>query len=323
MPTALETALRPALLAGLAACCLTAHAQSTVTVSGSLDTGVYRDTSDDWNVGSIQPSHLQFSGSEDLGSGVSAVFNLRTRMEMGTGAVEGNGSKPFWHGESTVGLKSATWGLLRFGRALDATQNEDWAFDPWENYDRVASPAWDLWHWNYSADPHGGGSGRVANGVFYDSPSLSGFSLHVTGSPETVDGDKTKTRAASVVYESTMFKAMVSNGRNSANDTETSVGLRGNFSTLSLMGLYNFSKTDAGSRAKVWTMGAMYGLGATTLKAGWGRGDVDGAIVERLFSGGVSYALSKRTTVYAELADKKLVDTGHKTVYGAGMTHSF
>lgn len=306
-----------ALLIGSSAC-----AQSNVTISGSLDIGAYRDTAGVKNIGTIQRSHLQFAGTEDLGGGLAATFRLRHRLDLDTGAPEGNGSKPFWHGESTLGLKGG-FGAIRLGRALDAIQGQDWAFDPWENYDRLASPAWDLWHWNYSADPAGGGSGRVANAIFYDSPKFADFSFHFSGSPESPAGAVAKTRAAALLYNNGTLRALLGSGKNSAGATETSVGLRGNFGAVAVMGLYNLSETAAGSKAKVTTLGATYQLGAATLKAGWGQADVDDVRKERLVSLGANYSLSKRTSVYADLASKRFAATGTKEVYGAGLTHSF
>jgi predicted porin len=299
-----------------------AAAQSNVTISGSLDIGAFRDTAGVKNIGTIQRSHLQFAGSEDLGNGLAATFRLRHRLDLDTGTPEGNGSKPFWHGESTVGIKGG-FGAIRLGRAPDAIQGQDWAFDPWENYDRLTSPAWDLWHWNYSADPAGGGSGRVANAVFYDSPKIADFSLHISASPESPAGAVTKTRAAALLYNNGTLRALLGSAKNSAGATETSIGLRGNFGTASVMGMYNLSESAAGSKAKVVTLGAMYELGATILKAGWGQADVDGVKKERLTSVGAKYSLSKRTSIYADLASKRFPTTGTKQVYGVGLTHGF
>jgi predicted porin len=300
----------------------TASAQSNVAISGSLDVGVFRDTAGAKNVGTIQRSHLQFAGTEDLGNGLAATFRLRHRLDVDTGTPEGNGSKPFWHGESTVGLKG-DFGALRLGRALDAIQGQDWAFDPWENYDRIASPAWDLWHWNYSADPTGGGSGRVANAVFYDSPKWADLSFHFSGSPESPEGAVAKTRAAALLYNNGTVRALLGSGKNSAGATETSIGLRGNFGPVSVMGLYNVSETATDSKAKVTTLGAMYTIGATTLKAGWGQADVDGVKKEQLTSIGARYALSKRTSVYGDAASKRYPTIGTKPTYGFGVTHAF
>ena len=318
----LTTSLRLLAAAGIMQIAIPAAAQSNVSISGSLDIGAFRDKADVKNVGTIQRSHIQFAGSEDLGDGLAATFRLRHRLDLDTGTPEGNGSKPFWHGESTVGLKGG-FGALRLGRALDAIQSQDWAFDAWGNNDRIASPAWDLWHWNYSADPAGGGSGRVANAVFYDSPKVADFSLQISGAPESPAGAVTKTRAASLVYNNGTLRALLGSAKNSSGATENSLGLRGNLGAVSVMGLYNLSKSAAGSKAKVTTLGATYALGTTTLKAGWGQADVDGVKQERLTSLGASYSFSKRTSVYADLASKRFATTGTKQVYGAGLTHSF
>ncbi|MEO6276329.1 porin [Roseateles sp.] len=316
------THLRLLAAAGAALCAGVASAQSNVTISGSIDMGVFRDTAGVKNVGTIQRSHLQFAGTEDLGGGLAATFRLRHRFDADTGTPEGGTSKPFWHGESTVGIKGG-FGALRLGRALDAIQDQDWAFDAWSNYDRIVSPAWDLWHWNYSADPVGGGSGRIANAVFYDSPKFSNVSLHVSASPESPAGAVAKTRAATLLYNDGKLRMMLGSGKNSAGATETSVGVRAAFGMLSLMGMVNVSETLAGSKAKVATLGAVYVMGATTLKAGWGKADVDGVKRREMVSASAGYSLSKRTTVYADLASKRILGTGTKEVYGVGLTHSF
>jgi predicted porin len=314
--------IRRLLAVGAVIGCGIAHAQSNVAISGYLDIGVFRDKDETWKVGNFGRSHLQFAGTEDLGGGLAATFRLRTRFDIDTGNIEGNGSKPFWHGESTVGLKGG-FGAMRLGRALDAIQSQDWAFDAWGNNNRVASPAWDLWHWNYSADPRGGGSGRVANAVFYDSPAFANTELHVSYSPETVPGDLHKNRAASLVYNDGTIRAMVGSARNSAGARETSVGLLGKISALTLMGMYNVSKSAAGSEAKVTTLGATYDLGATTLRAGWGQADVDSVKKERIVAVGAAYRLSKRTSLFADVASKRFPTDGTKTVYGVGVAHSF
>lgn len=316
------TSIRLLAAAAAALCGSAASAQSNVTISGSIDMGVFKDTAGVKNVGTIQRSHLEFAGTEDLGDGLAATFRLRHRFDADTGASEAGTNRPFWHGESTVGLKGG-FGALRLGRALDAIQAHDWAFDAWSNYDRIVSPAWDLWHWNYSADPSGGGSGRVANAVFYDSPKFANVSLHVSASPESPAGAVAKTRAATLLYNDGKLRAMLGSGKNSAGATETVVGLRAAFGDLSLMGVYNVSETLAGSKAKVATLGAVYKMGATTLKAGWGKADVDGVKRREMVSVSAGYSFSKRTTVYADLASKQILGTGTKEVYGVGMTHSF
>lgn len=190
-----------ALILGLVAA--PAHAQSSVSISGSIDIGIYRDTNKVWNVGPIQRSNIAFSGQEDLGNGLAATFNLSQRFDPDTGALEGTPNKPLFHGESTIGLKG-DFGSLKLGRRLDAMYNNDWDFDPWYYFDRVASPAWDLWHYNFPSDPKDNNGtpdyGRLNNGIFYDSPVFGGVSIHLSGSPETPTGDKNKPYTAAVKY---------------------------------------------------------------------------------------------------------------------------
>lgn len=318
----LSASSRYLLMTGLILGGSSAMAQSNVTISGSLDAGVYSDKASAIHVGTIKRSYIQFAGSEDLGGGLSTTFKLNQRLEMGTGELEGAGSKPAWHGETTVGFKGG-FGAVRLGRAVDAIQSQDWAFDPWENYNRVASPAWDLWHWNYSADPVGGGSGRVASAVFYDSANFSHFSAHLSYSPDKPVNAVGTTRAASLVYNDGTTRAMLGSAKNSAGAKETSIGLHRHFGDLSLMGMYNVSESFGGSKAKVTTLGATYVLGATTLKAGWGEANVDTLKKERVASIGANYRLSKRTNVYLDVASKRYIVDGTKLVYGVGLSHAF
>jgi predicted porin len=300
-----------------------AYAQSNVTISGYLDVGVYRDTSHTWNVGPIQRSNIAFSGSEDLGNGLSAIFMLSTRFDTGTGALE-SANKPFWHGESTVGLKG-NFGTIKFGRRLDAVNSQDWQFDPWYNFDRVASPAWDTWHYNFPSDPRGNNGtpeyGRLNNGIFYDSPSFGGFALHLSGSPEKSEGDTRRPLGTALTYKGGNLAAMAAHSRNSAGNTDNLVGAKVTVSSVALMAAYNVSKAGA-SKAKALTTGIEYTIGATTLKGGWGQVDVDGVKQVKVLGGGAFYALSKRTTVYGEIAHKKF-PTDSANTYGLGIAHSF
>src|SRR5438105_492731 len=320
----MNTRINSLALALAAGACGPALAQSNVSISGYLDIGVYRDTASKWNVGSIQRSNIAFSGSEDMGGGLSATFKLSHRFDPDTGTAEGEPNKPFWHGESTVGLKGG-FGAIRFGRALDAMYNNDWNFDPWYYFDRVASPAWDLWHYNFPSDPQGNNGtadyGRLNNGIFYDSPTLSGFSAHLSTSPELRAGDLNRPVGVSLTYNQSPFAALLAHEKNSAGNTDTFVGLKGTLSGVTLMGAYDTSKAGA-STAKTTTLGVQYSFGQTTLNGGWGKVQVDGVKAEEVFSLGAIYALSKRTSVYADLADKRF-PTGSKSVYGAGIAHSF
>lgn len=309
-----------------------AQAQSEVKISGFLDLGVYRGFDHVKNVGTIQRSNLAFSGTEDLGGGLAATFKLSHRLDMDTGTAEGTGAKPFWQGESTVGLKGA-FGSVRLGRALDVVWNNDWAFDPWGNFDRIASPAWQLWHYNYASDrtSNNGAAeyGRLANGVFYDSPTLGGFSLQLSGAFENAGnygGGGGNNFGGSLQYGSGPVKLMLAHAKNAAKDDVSFLGASYQVGSLTLMGAYDRSKfegTAGDSIAKVWTLGATYGLGVVTLKGAYGHIDLDGATGSHLGLG-ADYALSKRTTLYVTAGRSDAPRSDDKrTAYGVGVSHGF
>ena len=304
---------------------------SNVSVSGFLDVCVFRAFNETKNVGTLQRSNLAFSGSEDLGGGLAATFKLSTRFDMDTGTNEGVGQKPFWQGESTVGLKGS-FGAVRLGRALDVVSANDWAYDPWYNFNRIASPAWQFWHYNYASDRTSNtGSaefGRLANGVFYDSPSFGGFTAHLSGAFEntnTAAGSGTGNNVgASMNYDQGPASAMLAHSKNSSGDTVTFVGGKYTIGSLQVMGAYDTSKFEAAvdSKAKVFTLGAIYSMGQTALKLGFGRLDVDGAKTN--FAGlGADYSLSKRTTVYVSAGRNDPKGGNSSRAYGAGVSHSF
>lgn len=323
-----------AALAALSLCLIgpAAHAQSSVNISGYLDIGAYRGFDKVYNVGTIQRSNIAFSGSEDLGGGLAATFKLSHRLDLDTGAQEGVGAKPFWQGESTVGLKGS-FGSVRLGRALDVVWNNDWAFDPWGNFDRIASPAWNLWHYNYSSDrTSNNGSpeyGRLANGVFYDSPSFGGFSVQLSGAFENqgnFGGGGGNNVGVSGQYAGGPLKVMLAHSKNAASDKVTFLGAAYKIDALTLMGAYDtstFESATGDSKAKVYTLGATYGIGSTTLKAGYGHIDVDGAKGSHIGLG-ADYSLSKRTSVYVTAGRSKApgADDTH-SAYGVGIAHSF
>ena len=319
---------RPAIAlacASLAAtlCPPVAAQTSSLTLSGYLDVGVYRDAARTWQLGPIQRSHVRLDGVEALGDGLALTFGLSHRLDTGTGQLESS-TKPFWHGESTVGLKGA-FGSVQLGRRLDALYSLDWEFDPWANYDRVASPAWDMWHYNYPSDPRGDSGtpeyGRLDYGVFYDSPELAGFSLHLSGGVERAPGDDGRARGAALRYANGPFSGVIARQRNSRGDTESFAGVKGNWGDLSLMGVVDVSRSGP-STARALTLGASYVWGRCTFKAGWGRLRLDGGTVETMVGLGAHYALSRRTAVYVDLARKRLEDRS-RLLPGVGLAHAF
>ena len=102
-----------------------AQSSTSVTLYGTVDTMVeYVNKISDGaggsnssfhftNLTSSWPSHWGLRGSEDLGNGLSAVFTLESGFNTGTG-ISGQGGRLFGR-QAWVGLKG-DWGQLAFGR---------------------------------------------------------------------------------------------------------------------------------------------------------------------------------------------------------------
>lgn len=315
--------LLPALVAAASG---SARAATTPTVefSGLIDIGVYRDVSDKWNVGPIQRSNLAVALSQAINADLTAVARLSMRFDTGNGDKESS-VKPIFQDEATVGLSSKQFGTLKFGRRLDAMYNNDWQFDPWYYFDRVASPAWDLWHYNFPSDPTADEGtpdyGRLNNGLFYDSPTIAGFSLSLSGSPQTTSTTPRKALGATLQFKNDLFQAMVAHERNSQDDTDTFIGLKTTIQGVALMGAHDVSKAGS-STARATTLGASYDIQQATLRAGWGQIDVDGVKVEKTVGLGAVYKFTPQFSSYVDYGYKKLT-TRTANSYGVGLAYSF
>lgn len=312
----------------LAATSTPALAQSGVAINGLLDLGVFRGFDGVNQVGTVQRSNLAFSGYEDLGNGVQAIFRLSTRFEMDTGASEGAGHKPLWHDESTVGLHGP-WGTVRLGRAMTAMWANDWKFDPWANFNRIASPAWYLWHPLTPSDPYGNNGaaeyGRLNNGIFYDSPTVAGVTVRVSGSFEREQGPGATGYPYSTVLEYGYgpVSTMAAFERNSVGDKDTFVAGKYTVGAVAVMAAYDDSRTfDESGRSRSATLDATYLIGKVTLKAGYGRQRLNGD-VNHFASFGADYAMSRRTTLYASVGHQRNAREDPHSSYGVGMAHAF
>src|SRR5690606_11089439 len=139
-----KTLLAAALLAGFATAGV-AQAETSVTLYGILDTGYgYQNYKFDGSVtpvdangvatgpavgvdarsrtsglrsGTVNGNRFGLKGSEDLGDGLRAIFQLEQGFDLGTGA--GSSTKQF-HRQAFVGLSSDSWGTFTMGRQYSA-----------------------------------------------------------------------------------------------------------------------------------------------------------------------------------------------------------
>lgn len=333
-------------IAALCACNVAFAAEPTspnsYTFSGSLDMGVYRDFDGSNNVGPISRSNIALAGARDLGNGNQATFLLSARLDPSTGEMNDPGSakKPFFHGEATVGLKSDRFGAVRLGRAQDVITQHDWSYDPFYNFDSIASAAWNTWGSQYATDRTSntlkvGGAptgeyGRLNNGVFYDSPVVNGFQAHVSGSFEKspqVDGSgQGNNLGAAVTYNLGPVTAMLGSTENTSGDRRSILGGKYTIGTLELMAAvdrsyYNGDSINPVNTITANSVGVSYGMGKYRFMANVGvKDDTEST---RFTGAGVSYAIDDMTNVYVSVGNKSYKTASSDSAYGVGINYRF
>ncbi|WP_446033179.1 porin [Rugamonas fusca] len=158
------------IIAGFA---VNAHAQSNVTIYGLVDAGLVSErggaagsvTKVTSGIGS--QSRLGFKGTEDLGSGLSAIFQLETGVKIDDGQLDS--ANTIFNRQAYVGLKSKDAGTLTLGRQYTMLYNA---------MSQVADP--------FGAGYAGsiknlfaakGANTRTSNAIVYSTPSFDGFSV--------------------------------------------------------------------------------------------------------------------------------------------------
>ncbi|MRW86195.1 porin [Pseudoduganella sp. FT26W] len=149
-----------------------AQAQSNVTIYGLVDAGIVSERGGvAGNVTKVTSgiggqSRLGFRGTEDLGNGLSAIFQLETGFKADDGTLDSTNT--IFNRQAFVGLKSKDAGQLTIGRQytpLYLAQSQ--VADPFGA--GYAGTIKNLF-------PSAGANTRVSNALVYSTPTMSGFS---------------------------------------------------------------------------------------------------------------------------------------------------
>lgn len=294
---------------------------------------------------------LGFTGTQDLGQGLALTFKLEERFYPNNGQIEEKGV--LFHGESTLGLTGSSLGSIKMGLALTPLWAQDWLYDPWYSSAYVGSigayqngsfnddPSGSLYYSNY---------GRVQDAIFYDSSDLSGFKVHAAlqlDVPPCAGADciaaqtpRRRVMGLTLTYADPLLNAMASYEVNNVGDTIWLVGSSYKLEKLTVMGTYAQVRLDAlynpiAPKEIDYTLAATYALDArNTLRTGFGLithvagtgSNYAGAPLgsnQHKFSIGNSYAISKRSNIYADLWRETTFDEPVSTGYAIGMNTAF
>jgi predicted porin len=332
-----------------------AQAQSAVQIYGTVDAGMVKRSGSTLAIGKRASNTLGFKGTEELGNGLKALFQLEIRYEPDTGTLE-SVTRPLFQGQSRVGLQG-DFGMVRLGRGLTAFQESNSAFEPFHGIPSPVGFQTDLTVAGYTSDPlgtAGNSTNRFSNALFYNSPEFSGFQVNATvATKEALGGPAVVGRGTPVLPQyaanaeasanpfsiSTTYKngpvaAMLAFERNAIETKLWSIaGSILATPELKLMASYTRQDRDHSAiidpKTKAWVLGANYTMGPGKILAGYGQKTPDGFAKTKQFSLGYEYSLSKRTYLYVDASSKKsaLAATPSATskinTYDVGMNHSF
>ena len=350
-----------------------AMAQSSVTLYGIADAWVGSTKVESTNAAGLRASQRQtavntsgvngsrwgLKGSEDLGGGMSAIFQLESGFSLDTGASAQNGT--LFSRQAFVGLQSG-FGTVSLGRQYSAYDNLQGATN--HNYDAFTFSA----RGPVSANGVQDYTNRINNSIAYTSPSFGGFSgavvygfgenKNATTTPPLNFGDARDSASVHIKYANGPILVGYAYQQDELNvgtlggvENKNKYNLLGgsyDFGVAKLTGSYNTAKNNTYSD-KEGQIGVSVPFGAAAISAGYARSKSEGAGVERTGKGYsllATYALSKRTGLYfgaqetkafvptaasaatftsAAVAAANLSQVGETktTTYGLGVRHSF
>jgi predicted porin len=297
------------------ASCGAAFAQSSVTLYGVIDVSVGSKTGGkfavsggkDLNASYHTPTRIGMRGTEDLGGGMKANFNLETNgIGMATGSLAGN----MWGREAWTGL-SGNFGSTRLGRTSSFGTQGHARFD----LNGIStSSAMDLagispvtWY----------GSSRRDAQIQYVTPNMGGFDAGVSVVLAGNNANKQSTSVRANYGAGPLAVGIVAEtSRTAANRTAYALAGSYDFGVAKAVGGYVVSETVA--KGKGAYIGAVAPVGPVNVGFHYARNSTTKVNATELWA---NYALSKRTSLYVDYGTKGGAGTGSS--YGLGILHTF
>ncbi|HET7526790.1 MAG TPA: porin [Burkholderiaceae bacterium] len=334
--------------AGLATLAATASAQSSLTLYGVVDLGVRYVKNGDASVTSLasggnNTSRFGLRGSEDLGDGLRAGFQLESGINADSGTPQD--ATRFWNRRSTVSLLGSL-GELRLGRDYTVTYLGYEEYDVWSDVGITAVGKFDS-----SLGTARDTAIRSDNQIVYFTPALGGVYGRLAFAPgEGVVGKKHA--AGRVGYAAGPLDVSLSIGQTMV----APVGGDDRFKTADLGAAYDFGpfklsgylthSTFAGMKATNAYIGGQVPLGLGLVRASYLRSNLSGRNAAGLsidaddaqqVALGYLFNLSPRTAIYSNVShvinegasavaidrNPTLLPGRNSTGFDVGVRHSF
>ncbi|MGS0743410.1 porin [Glaciimonas sp. GG7] len=278
-------------LAVLSATAGLVQAQSSVNIYGIVDTGITYSNNIEkedgtgtgskfsMNSGVIQGSRIGFKGTEDLGSGLSAIFQIESGFDNSTG---GGAQGKFFNRKSVVGL-SGGFGTVLFGNQTDMLDDAG-ALTSNQDFGSIVSKT------THNLNRLGGA--RVSNSIRYNTPEMKGF----TGSVIYGLGEQAGKVSAGQSFglggiyknDALALYAGYFQSKFGKNPSDSLVG------QLVALGEYEGVDlpADGTTAAKTLSLGGSYEAGPARIYSNWSRVKVPTVGRQDVYEIGTDYALS-------------------------------
>jgi predicted porin len=327
---------------------LFAAAQTNVQMYGIVDAAV---SSEDngvngrhtvLNSGNQSSSRLGFRGTEDLGNGLKAIFNLEAGVAIDTGA----GDSALFGRRSVVGLEGA-FGTVTIGREYSPIASVAGATD-------ISGQGFygsNLSAFGTTSTASGGRlTRRLSNSVNYKSASLSGFKVLATFSAapnnaEPLTGPNNNLKGIGLEFASGNLYvggAYHSYKRlDSGDDAEYALGAAYKFGDIEIKGNWMVADPEAATKFTQYNLGAAMGFGPGKVFVNLQQNKLATGERGNALAIDYSYALSKRTNLYTGYAKMRNNGTANfalnssslalaagakgadPSVFNVGMRHAF
>jgi predicted porin len=263
-----------------------AHAQSSVTLYGTIDTSLTyinhaQGDQNQWSLGNSSNGNLSGSrwglkGAEDLGGGLKAIFQLENGFNPSTGGL-GQGGRIFGR-QAFVGLTSEQYGSLTLGRQYDPLIDQVQGITEDNYFGSAFATAGDVDNYDNSF--------RVNSAIKYTTPVFSGLQAEVMYAFGGVPGATSAEQAwaGAVAYNNGPLS--LAGGYFYAANSQATVGLRTDGWTSTSDGTFdgpiNTGYASAHSLS-IARAAAQYAIGQFTLGLGYSNSQYapDGSSVFR------------------------------------------
>ena len=335
-------------IAGLGLIGSAAFAQTNVTLYGVIDASVDISDNGDSTAGakgirtskiSSNVSRIGFKGSEDLGDGLKAVFQIESAINADNNN-DSNGAPAAgsWNSRNTyVGLAGG-WGSVKLGNIDTPYKNSTAGFDLFR--DHLADKRSLMGKGLIAFD------GRAPNIALFESADYNGFSVaaaHVAGAETATTEGQKKGNAWSLsgtytngpwtgtlaherhnlgsIGTGTIAAAVLGNVDKQEHATKLGVGYKVNAFRVGFAYEHTNDDLVITKAHNAWTLGGGYTFGNNEAKLAYTHaGDISGTsnTGAKQWAIGVDHILSKRTKVYAEYVKLSNDNAAGYSLTGAG-----